>query len=193
VIIKENETCKKKDPDNIVSMIKAKCHYLITKYFSNDSKIDEYLKIGKCSINPQMFMKQLCYLSTLLKNENISDSDLIQIFNILTNNSKNMTFYEIEKSSILFNLCGYIDETYMYNFEKSINKSSKMSINPGKKFIERISNIFSILSNKINSINELLMILQNCISSMNCFKLYISENDILHLTGSYSMCTKYLK
>lgn len=191
-MIKENETFKKKDPDNIVSIIKTKCQYLITKYFGNDSKIDEYLKIGKCIICPKIFLKQLCYSSTLLKNESVSDSDLIQIFNILIDNSKNMTFYEIEKSSILLNLCCYIDETYMHNFEKSINKSSKISINPGKKFLERVSKIFSILSNKINSINELLNILQNCISSMNCFKLFISDNDNLCLSGSYSLSIQYL-
>ena len=188
MVIKESETCKKKDQESIVGLIKTKCRYLIAKYFSDNSKIDEYLKIGKCFMSPQLFLNQLCYSASLLRNENVSEIDLTQIFNILINNSKNMTFYEIEKSMILLNLCGHIDETFMENYEKSNNKNAKLSITPSDKFLERIYRMFCILSNNINSINELINILQNCISSMNCFKLFLSESDNLYMNSTYSIC-----
>lgn len=161
---------------------------MITKYFCDYSKIDEYLKLGKCLNSPQLFLNQLCQSASMLGNETVSDNDLRLILNILINNSKNLTFYEIEKSSILLNLCGFIDETYKDNYEKSNNKTSKLSNTPSYKFLERVNKLFSILSNNMNSVNELINILQNCISSMNCFKLFLSESDSIYMNSSYCIC-----
>ncbi len=142
-------------------------------------------------MSPQLFLNQLCYSASMLRNEHVSEYEMTQIFNILINNSNNMTFYEIEKSKILLNLCGFIDQTFKENYEKSNNKTAKLSTTPSDKFLERIYKMFGILSSN-NSINELISILQNCISSMNCFKLYLSENDNLYLNSTYSICIIYL-
>ena len=120
-------------------------------------------------MNPKEFLHKLEIISTVLKeNDTVDESILLQLSEILFNKEK-LTFYEIEKSKIIYYLAKYFDENFTLFLEKKNEKNEETCL---KKNLDRF---FKVIDYDANKIKELILILQNSISSMNCFKLYLYE------------------
>ena len=156
----------------IILQIKAKCKYLIEKYFSDNLKIENYLKNANCNKKPQEILNKLTNLSNLIHdNNNVDDDILIQIFDMLINKNNNLTFYEIEKSGIVYNLTKYLDG----NFTSNLEKNEKFVKYSNHEFLKKIKKFFHILDLKNKNINDFISLLQYSISSMNCFKIQLFD------------------
>jgi len=173
-----NKLKEKKPVNNTVSLIKNKCKELIEKFFKDNIKIEEYLKMGNCNSNPQEIFTKLTNLSNLISEESqIDDSILSKLFDMLINKNQKLTFFEIEKSAIIHNLAKYIDQNYTINLEKNCEKFESMLKSPNADFLTKLKRIFLILNKENKSISDFISTLQYSISSMNCFKLYLYEYD----------------
>ena len=160
---------------NIVS-VKAKSKEIIEKYFKDNIKIEEFLKKGNFNTNPQEIFNKLSSISDIFREKSVIDDETLKLlFDMLINKNQKLTFYEIEKSAIILNLAKYIDSNYVLNLEKNIEKSEKLLKTPNCDFLTKIKNIFKILNIQKKNISDFISTLQYCISSMNCFKLYLYE------------------
>jgi hypothetical protein len=173
-----NTKVKKPVNNNSVSLIKNKCKDIIDKYFKDNDLLEEYLKKANCISSPQEIFSKLSYLSkTISEKEDVDDETLKQLFDMLINKNQKLTFYEIEKSSIIHNLTKYIDSNYNLNLEKNSEKLECMLKTPHPDFLIKLKRIFQVLISHNKNISDFIATLQYSISSMNCFKLYLYEYD----------------
>jgi len=125
--------------------------------------------LGKSTVNPKDFLHKLEKIASDLKEfDTVDESVLIQLCDILFNKEK-LTFYEIEKSKIIYYLAKYFDENFILLLEK---KSEKLEDSCLKRNLDQF---FKVINYDTEKIKDLILILQNSISSMNCFKLYLYE------------------
>ena len=165
-----------KKPMNNVTAVKIKSKEIIEKFFKDSITIEEYLKKGNFNTNPQEIFNKLTSLSKVFQDKSeIDDETLKLLFDMLINKNKKLTFFEIEKSGIIQNLAKYIDNSYVINLEKNHEKAERLLKSPNCDFLTKIKNIFKILHIQKKNISDFISTLQYCISSMNCFKLYLYE------------------
>jgi len=125
--------------------------------------------------SPIQILKELQIISNKFTFSKSFNKDLIkEFFSILLN--KKITFYEMDKSSIITNFAYYLDKNLSINIkiikdDYIANKSFDESI------LEKINIIFDCLDREEQKIFKFLEILQFGITSMNCFKINVQENN----------------
>ena len=174
----------KENENHIILAIRCTSKNLTTKYFHMDN-IKKLIKNVNGGINPIEIMNKLIDYKLILKENKVNEVKIIEdIINLLIDND--CTFFEIEKSEIILYLSYYIDNNFLLNYnntnELDMKTNVKLSGEYNKNIIEKISSLFSALNfnenedEKNNKIMKFLQILQRCISSMNCFKLFLYDN-----------------
>ena len=111
-----------------------------------------------------------------IKEGSVDNNIIKQAFEMILNKTTYLTFNEIEKSCILVNMCSYIDQSFLINLEKNVENYEIYTNTPGADFLNRTKMIYNILLSSWN-IKDFISVLQYSISSINCFKLNISNND----------------
>jgi len=165
------------DSVKVSGELKSKAKELYGKYFI-DEKIDVFFKDNEK--NPKLIKLELEKLAVELKlNSDVSKEFLVSLKDMLVGETK-LTFFELEKSEIIYYLTTFFDENFIMNLESPINEY-KEKFNP--YLIDRLNLFFNVFNNDIDKLQDLIKILQYSICSMNCFKLYIYE------FGSYQSAT----
>lgn len=171
----------------ICEIIRGNSKLIETKYFTKE-KIEELLsKINYEGPNPIEIIEKLEKYKNIIKNNEIEkpeNKDLIKkILDLLIKN--NITFFEIEKSEIILYLCYYFDENFFSNYLtiKELDTSVQVTLTNqyDKNILWKAQKFFNSFDNQ-NSLVNFINILQQCISSMNCFKLYFYEYENMKST-----------
>jgi len=173
-IFKKNEVLTE---NTVISSINPTKEKFVEKKTKNDNKEE---KVTESVFNIPAFPTNntQSYLSkTISEKEDVDDETLKQLFDMLINKNQKLTFYEIEKSSIIHNLTKYIDSNYNLNLEKNSEKLECMLKTPHPDFLSKLKRIFQVLNSQNKNISDFIATLQYSISSMNCFKLYLYEYD----------------
>lgn len=180
--------------NTIANLIHSKAKEISDKFFSEE-KIDDLLKQANIKTNPRGIIKKLINLKDLLKNSKNNqcnkfdnnkkeEKDFILksiAENLFCNEDENSTptFYEIEKSEVILYFSKYLDENFKINLEntKETDTSTDCSLSHKYNFeiIKNVQEIFKAINYDLSKVNTFISNLQNCISSMNCFKLYIYD------------------
>ena len=132
---------------------------IVNKYFKTEKQIDEYIKKGNSTMNPKEFIHKF---------KTIDESILNQLCEILFNKDK-LTFYEIEKSHIIYYLAKFFDENFIFQLEGRKERLDDIFVKKNLNFF------FKAINYDMQRVKDLIYLLQNSISSMNCFKLYLYE------------------
>jgi len=112
-------------------------------------------------------------ISSKFQNASEFNKDSIkEFFDILL--SKKITFYEMDKSSIITNFAFYLDKNLSTNM-KFIKDDYIPNKNFDESIIEKINIVFECLNHEEQKIIKFLEILQFGITSMNCFKTNIQD------------------
>ena len=159
-----------------INKISKQC---LDAYF-NDSIINEYIKKLNVKENPCEIIKKLKEITISLNSEVENESQLIQFVSLL---KEGLTLYEIEKSGIIEAISNYFDINFKHNYNKIINDDNKpiKCINEHNKHIIQKLQLFYKAFNfpqTSNDLNTFISIIQNSITSMNCFKLLIYDTKI---------------
>jgi hypothetical protein len=162
----------------VLKNIHTKAKELTEKYFK-DENINELLVKTKSLINPKEILQALIGIRELLQNTDyVTVNDLTHFCDMLFSPDK-VTFYEIEKSNVIHFLTKFFDENFVYNCdnttETDYKTTTKLSNKFNPKIVENLKMFFTAMNNDIQKINEFIKILQYCISSMNCFKLFLYD------------------
>jgi len=166
----------------VSNIIHAKAQYLTESFFDED-KIDSLLKKAETSNNPRNIIKKLHNLKDMLNNQSNYSEEIIlkNIVECLFSDDANEkpTFYEIEKSEVIIYFTKYLDEEFIRNWDNSNEMDSNTICSLSYKYnffiIKKMKALLKALNYDLNKIKAFLQTLQNCISSMNCFKLYIYD------------------
>ncbi len=170
------ETTNEDNEKKAVNLIRVNSKNLMNKYFYGKN-IKLLIQKMDSKINPINIMNKLNDYSVILKDYKLIDNKLISdIINLLIDND--CTFFEIEKSGIILNLVYYFDNNFLTNYQTidESNTITKVTLcnEYNKEIIERIKSLFEILQfneNEEGKMDKFLKLLQQCIYSMNCFKL----------------------
>ncbi len=100
--------------------------------------------------------------------------------------NKNITFYEIDKSSIISNFAFYIEKNLYLNI-KSIKDDYIENKSYDNSIVEKIKLIINCLDYNEQKIINFLKILNFCIISMNCFKVNIQDGNNMTMINSFSI------
>jgi len=186
-IVITNTSLKSRKKSNVPSsgitnIIQMKAQ-VFSETFFNEENIDILLKKGEIEQNPREIIQKLFNLSNMLKNQSNYSEEVIlkSIVESLFSEKieETPTFYEIEKSEVILHLAKYIDENFIKNLENSNEIDNKCETKTANKFnffiIGKLQSLFRELNYDVNRVKAFLSSLQNCISSMNCFKLYIYD------------------
>ena len=99
-----------------------------------------------------------------------------------------VTFFEIEKSDIIFVLCSYLDSNFALNHSNAIDTDTQSKVTLSYKYdgniINKLISLYKAFNNEQEQVLSFLSILQRCISSMNCFKLCLYEYDSIKTTAN---------
>ena len=171
-----NEDNEKK----IVNLIRINSNNIMKNFF-NKNNIKQLIQKSNSNINPIQIMNQLNDYSSILKdNQKIDEQLIFNIINLLIENE--CTFFEIEKSGIILNLAYYFDNNFLTNYQtiEESNTTTKVTLcgNYNRDIIHRIQTLYKILKfneNEEGNIEKFIKLLQRCISSMNCFKLLLND------------------
>jgi hypothetical protein len=119
-------------------------------------------------MNPKEILQKLKNISSALKEfKTVDESILLQLCEILFKKEK-LTFYEIEKSKIVYYLAKYFDENFINLLEKKKEKIEDC-------LKSNLDMFFKVINYDVDKVKDLISLLQISISSMNCFKLYLYE------------------
>lgn len=185
-IVITNNSLKSRKKSNvstgISNIIQTKAQVL-TETFFNEENVDSLLKKANLKQNPREIIQKLINLRDMLKNHsNFSEPVILKsiIESLFSEKLEDTpTFYEIEKSEVILHFAKYLDENFLKNWEnlnETDNKGETILANKFNFFIvSKIESIIKELNYDINRVKAFLLSLQNCISSMNCFKLYIYD------------------
>jgi len=177
------KTRKKSNVSSGISNIIHSKAQLLTETYFNEENIDNLLKKANIKNNPRDIFKKLSNLRDILKNKTDYEEDLVlkSIIDCLFSEDVNEspTFYEIEKSEVILYFTKFLDENFLKNWENSNDSDSKIPGTLSDKYnfliVDKIQSILRAINYDLNKIKAFLLSLQNCISSMNCFKLYIYD------------------
>ncbi len=185
----------KNNENPIICAIKSTSKSLTTKYFDMEN-IKKLILQSNSKINPIDIMSKLNDYKIILKDNNMNDKSIIEdIINLLIDN--NCTFFEIEKSEIILYLAYYIDNNFLLNYNNTVELDTKTNVKLSgeynKDIISKIKCLFTSLNynenedEKNSKIIQFLQILQRCVSSMNCFKLFLydSYNNMKNATSLF--------
>jgi len=164
--------------NSITAIINLKAKEIIEKYFK-DEDFEKFMQKSKSTFNPKDILQKLSNIKEILKNgEKVDSSVLAYLFEIILGKDK-LTFYEIEKSEVMLYLTKFLDENFFQNYEDTTETDYKTTSNisgfHNKKIIQNLKMLLNAMNNDYYKINEFLKILQYCISSMNCFKLFLYD------------------
>ena len=191
-INESNELTKKKtdvlNSTTTTDIINLSANLIEEIYFS-ELNINLLLSQTKCAegkLNPFQIMDKLNEFKEKLKQgEQLIHSEqerinlFKQIINILI--KCKVTFHELEKSDIIFTLCSYLDKNFAINHsntnETDINTMTVVSNQYDNNIANKVIALYQAFNNDQEQIISFLKILQQCISSMNCFKLCLDEYD----------------
>lgn len=171
----------------VCEIIRGNSKLIESKYFTKE-KIEELLsKIDYEGPNPIEIIEKLEKYKNIIKNNEIQkpeNKDLIKnILDLLIQN--NITFFEIEKSEIILYLSYYFDENFYTNYLtiKDLDSSVQVTLTNqyDQNILSKAQKFFNSFDNQ-NSLVKFINILQQCISSMNCFKLYFYEYENMKST-----------
>ena len=198
-ISSKNELVNKKTSllncSSIQEIIRLSTSLINEIYFStsNINALISQTKFEKGELNPVQVMEKLNeFKERLKKGENNIHSDkerttlFKELIDMLT--KCKVTFFEIEKSDIIFVLCSYLDSNFALNHSNAIDTDTQSQVTLSYKYDRNIINKLISLYKAFNSEHEqvlsFLSILQRCISSMNCFKLCLYEYDNIKTTAN---------
>ncbi len=123
--------------------------------------------------SPIEILKKLQSISSKFQNASTFDKILIkEFFEILL--TKKITFYEMDKSSIITNFAFYLDKNLSLNM-KQIKDDYISSKEFDEDIIAKINIVFDCLNHEEQKIIKFLDILHFGITSMNCFKINIQD------------------
>ena len=143
-------------------------------------------KYAEGELNPFQIMDKLNEFKEKLKQgEQLihSEQERINLFKEIINmlTKCKVTFHELEKSDIIFKLCSYLDKNFAINHsntnETDINTMIVVSNKYDNNIVNKLISLYKAFNNDQEQIISFLKILQQCISSMNCFKLCLDEYD----------------
>jgi hypothetical protein len=165
--------------NTIVRNIQTMATELSDKYFTDES-INELMVQTKSSVSPKEILQALTGIRELLQNTDyVTVNDLTHMCDMIFSPDK-ATFYEIEKSEVIYYLTKFLDENFIFNCENTTENDYKtttqLTNNYNHKIIQNLKMLFTVLNNDIGKVNDFIKILQYCISSMNCFKLFLYDN-----------------
>ena len=185
----------KNNENQIIYAIKSTSKTLTTKYFDMEN-IKKLILKSNSKINPIEIMSKLNDYKLILQENNVNDKKIIEdIINLLIDN--NCTFFEIEKSEIMLYLAYYIDNNFLLNYNNTTEFDTKTNVKLSgeynKDIILKINYLYSSLNynenedDKKSKIIQFIQILQRCVSSMNCFKLFLydSYNNMKNATSLF--------
>src|SRR5690606_9919860 len=102
-----------------VKNIQTKAKELTEKFFKDES-INELLVKTKSPINPKEIIQKLTAVKDIFeKTDRIGINDLTYFFDMMFSPDK-VTFYEIEKSQVIYYLAKYFDENFIINHENTV-------------------------------------------------------------------------
>jgi hypothetical protein len=173
-----NQSSSPSTLNSIAAIINLKAKEIIEKYFK-DEDFQKFMQKSKSTVNPKEILLKLNNIKEILKNgEKVDSSVLSYLFEIILSKDK-LTFYEIEKSEVILYLTKFLDENFFQNYEDTTETDYKTTSNisgfHNKRIIENLKMLLSAMNNDYCKINEFMKILQYCISSMNCFKLFLYD------------------
>ena len=171
----------------VAEVIKGNAKFIEAKYFSKE-KINEYISKTdfKGKMNPIEIIENLEKYKNILKDNKVDENqDTIKnLISLLINN--NITFFEIEKSEIVLYLSNYFDSNFISNYKNTIDSDGITQVILANTFncdiIQRVKKFFSAFEGNSENLLKFVSILQQCISTMNCFKLYFYEYDNIKTT-----------
>lgn len=164
-----------KTQNTVISSLKARAKTIIDTLFETE-KLEKYLHLSKCASNPQEIFNKLTNISKEFETTKSVPEDLLgQLLEFLMGKKSRLTFFEIEKSEVILNFAKYLDANYTNNLENFNEKSPKITKTPHPDFFAKIRKILEIIKRFNLPVDELISTLQLSISSMNCFKLYLSD------------------
>ena len=193
IILNKNNRPRTKsyNSSGILTGIKTKANELTDKFF-NEENIDNLLNKANVKKNPREKIKKLLNLKEILKKPDGVDTETILSLlseNLFFDENDMPTFYEIEKSEVILSLTHFLDENFLINLENSNEGDTKTICYLNDKYnfdiIKKLKLILKALDNDLNKANSFISTLQNCISSMNCFKLYIYDVGNIRQSSNY--------
>jgi hypothetical protein len=164
--------------NTLTRSIQLRAKEITEKYFSEED-ITKLLIKTNSTVNPKEIMQKLINIKEILKNPQQVDLNvLIYLFDIMFDKNK-ITFYEIEKSEVILFLTKFLDENFFNNYSSTTESDQKTTYsicgNYNKKIINNLQMLLYSMGNNLEKVKDFLKILQHCISSMNCFKLFLYD------------------
>lgn len=164
--------------NSLTSSIQLRAKEISEKYFTEEI-ITKLLIKTNSTVNPKEVMQKLINIKEILKNPKQVDLNVLtHLFDIMFDKNK-ITFYEIEKSEVLLYLTKFLDENFFSNFSLTTESEQKTTYsicgNYNKQILNNIRMLLYAMGNNLEKVKEFLKILQHCISSMNCFKLFLYD------------------
>lgn len=112
---------------------------------------------------------------------------LRELLDLLLNES-GITFFEVEKSKVIFNLTKYFDPNFAINLETKDKNYSSLHYNSA--ISNQVFCFLTAMDFSHEKIKKLVALLENSIRSMNCFKLHLYELSSLRQSAQLLTLTK---
>jgi hypothetical protein len=158
--------------DKLVQELQLLIENILTKHFDEEN-IKKAMIAMNLKSHPKLIIQELIEIGERLVNSVSNDSDFQKLIKIF---KEGITFFEIEKSSIMLNLATFFDKNYLVNYSKIVNDDNfpiECCGSYDENVIKKCKEFYKFFNN--DSLSLLLEIIQNSITSMNCFKILLYD------------------